>query len=63
MSFTLVPAAGLIYLLSIAEREKYGMGRKDNLAKYKIPVAYHFIESIPRTPVGKTNKDELRKML
>lgn len=35
----------------------------DKLAKYKIPVDYHFVPAIPRTPVGKANKDELKKML
>lgn len=36
---------------------------KDKLAKYKIPVEYHIIPSIPRTAVGKADKQELRKRL
>lgn len=36
---------------------------KDKLAKYKIPVDYIFLEYIPKTAQGKTQKDELIKIL
>ncbi len=35
----------------------------DKLAKYKIPMDYIFLEYIPKTAQGKTQKDELMKIL
>jgi fatty-acyl-CoA synthase len=36
---------------------------KDKLAKYKIPVRYIFVDSLPKTAIGKIDKIILRKMV
>lgn len=41
--------------------EELKMFLKDKIAKFWIPDEYNFIESIPKTSVGKTQKSELRK--
>ena len=34
---------------------------RDHLANYKIPKRFHFIDALPRLPVGKVDKSALRK--
>lgn len=36
---------------------------KENLAAYKKPRTVRFVESLPRNPLGKVRKDELKKMV
>jgi fatty-acyl-CoA synthase len=36
---------------------------KDKLAKYKIPVKYVFVDSLPKTAIGKIDKNILKKMI
>jgi len=46
-----------------ADAEEIREYLKDKLAKYKIPVEYIFLESIPKTAQGKTQKEELMRIL
>ena len=33
---------------------------KDNLVKYKVPAFIEFVDDVPKTPVGKIDKKQLR---
>lgn len=48
---------------AVPDRDKIHAYLEQNLAKYKLPVDYVFVDAIPKTLQGKTNKDALRNML